>query len=385
MIDLAELQMGPRRFLDARRRELAALRFDRIAVKPLAPSIGGEISGVDLREPLDDATFAEIERALLEYKVVFFRDQDLSMDQQADFARRFGPLEEHPFLPSPDGEPQVIRFEKDEQVVGVENIWHSDVSWREEPSLGGARGADFAYLGPVASFLVGGFECALLFGALVLLAGRLGGAARLVTGVLLLLLLVAGLGAAIEAKGDPAGLRPWVWWLLGDVSRATYWTAAPVALLILGLTAGLVRSIDPGIHFADQTEATRRRLLGRAGLLFGLCLGAVGLVAFFALIVALAARWLLGHEALRSWTFAAAALGALAMIFADALPRALFGGLGPPVGIAIAAVAIPWYLLRNENRSYPWARGFEFLLGLLVGLGLLGAIYVLRQLATFIA
>lgn len=136
MIDLAELQMGPRRFLDARRRELAALRFDRIAVKPLAPSIGGEISGVDLREPLDDATFAEIERALLEYKVVFFRDQDLSMDQQADFARRFGPLEEHPFLPSPDGEPQVIRFEKDEQVVGVENIWHSDVSWREEPSLG---------------------------------------------------------------------------------------------------------------------------------------------------------------------------------------------------------------------------------------------------------
>lgn len=252
-------------------------------------------------------------------------------------------------------------------------------------ALGGARGADFAYLGPVASFLVGGLECALLFGALVLLAGRLGGAARLVTGVLLLLLLVAGLGAAIEAKGDPAGLRPWVWWLLGDVSRATYWTAAPVALLILGLTAGLVRSIDPGIHFADQTEATRRRLLGRAGLLFGLCLGAVGLVAFFALIVALAARWLLGHEALRSWTFAAAALGALAMIFADALPRALFGGLGPPVGIAIAAVAIPWYLLRNENRSYPWARGFEFLLGLLVGLGLLGAIYVLRQLATFIA
>jgi len=136
MIDLAELGMGPRRFLDARRRELAALEFERIRVTPLAPVLGAEIAGVDLRDPLDAPTLAEVERALHEFKVIFFRGQDVTMEQQAAFARGFGELEEHPFLPSPDGQPRVIRFAKDEATVGAENVWHSDVSWREVPSLG---------------------------------------------------------------------------------------------------------------------------------------------------------------------------------------------------------------------------------------------------------
>jgi taurine dioxygenase len=89
-----------------------------------------------LREPLDDETFAEIERAHLDYKVIFFRDQDLTIGQHLAFARRFGELEEHPFLPAKDGYGEVIRFAKDETTVGYENIWHSDVSWREVPSLG---------------------------------------------------------------------------------------------------------------------------------------------------------------------------------------------------------------------------------------------------------
>jgi taurine dioxygenase len=136
--DFSEVHFGPRKFLAARRRALATLagELERIRVTPLAPVIGAEIEGVDLREPLDDATLAEVERALHEFKVVFFRDQDLTEAQQADFARRFGELEEHPFLPSADGRPEVIRFAKDEETVGVENVWHSDVSWRQIPSLG---------------------------------------------------------------------------------------------------------------------------------------------------------------------------------------------------------------------------------------------------------
>ena len=136
MVDISELNMGPRKFLDARRRELASLQFDRIRATPLAPVIGAVLEGVDLREPLDDETFREVERALHEFKVIFFRDQDVTEQQQAAFASRFGELEEHPFLPSPDGKPEVIRFAKDEEALGVENIWHSDVSWREIPSLG---------------------------------------------------------------------------------------------------------------------------------------------------------------------------------------------------------------------------------------------------------
>jgi taurine dioxygenase len=135
MLDALELKPGPRKFLDARRRELAELRFERIAARPLATTLGAEISGVDLSD-LDDATFAEIERAFLEFKVIFFRDQDLPIDAHLEFARRFGELEEHPFLPAKGGYGQVIQFAKDADAVGVENIWHSDVSWREIPSLG---------------------------------------------------------------------------------------------------------------------------------------------------------------------------------------------------------------------------------------------------------
>jgi taurine dioxygenase len=132
----AMLPVGPRKFLRTRREELAALSFSHIRVEQVGATLGAEISGVDLREPLDDATFAELERALLAFKVLFFRDQDLSPAQHAAFGRRFGELEIHPFLPSPEGCPEVVLLAKNEAVGGYENGWHSDVTWREAPSLG---------------------------------------------------------------------------------------------------------------------------------------------------------------------------------------------------------------------------------------------------------
>jgi taurine dioxygenase len=109
--------------------------YERIRVHMLSPTIGAEVEGVDLGEPLDDATLAEVRRALLQCKVIFFRNQPITPAEQVAFARRFGELEEHPFLPRGEA-PEVIRFAKDHDVKGVENVWHSDVSWREVPSLG---------------------------------------------------------------------------------------------------------------------------------------------------------------------------------------------------------------------------------------------------------
>ncbi len=126
---------GPRPWVRSERERLAALRFDHIELQPLGATIGAEISGVDLGN-LDDATFAEIERAFLEYKVIFFRDQDLSTEDHLAFARRFGELEEHPFLKSKQGYEKIVEFAKDEKVIGVENAWHQDVTWRKQPSLG---------------------------------------------------------------------------------------------------------------------------------------------------------------------------------------------------------------------------------------------------------
>jgi taurine dioxygenase len=68
--------------------------------------------------------------------VIFFRDQDVSSEQHMAFAKRFGELEEHPFIPSDAPDMEVIRFDKDDKIAGVENLWHSDVSWRAIPSFG---------------------------------------------------------------------------------------------------------------------------------------------------------------------------------------------------------------------------------------------------------
>lgn len=130
------IQPGPRPYLAQRSLELGKLEWDRIRVTRLNATIGAEISGVDLCQPVDAKTFAEIRSALLAYRVIFFRDQDLTAKHHLDFARLFGELEEHPFIPSDAPDAEVVRFDRDADTKGVENIWHSDVSWREVPSLG---------------------------------------------------------------------------------------------------------------------------------------------------------------------------------------------------------------------------------------------------------
>ncbi len=107
-----------------------------VRVTPMSATIGAMIDGADLRHDLSDADIATIRRALLDWKVVFFRDQDITTDQHLAFARRFGDLEVHPFAPEKPGFPEVLAITHDADAPGQENAWHSDVTWRLEPSLG---------------------------------------------------------------------------------------------------------------------------------------------------------------------------------------------------------------------------------------------------------
>ena len=107
-----------------------------LELRPLTPTVGAEIGGVDLSRPLSDETIDGIRRALLDYKVVFFRDQDITTEQHLAFARRFGELEVHPFAPHKPDYPEVLAITHDRDSRGRENTWHSDVTWRESPSLG---------------------------------------------------------------------------------------------------------------------------------------------------------------------------------------------------------------------------------------------------------
>jgi taurine dioxygenase len=110
-------------------------RYGSFTVRPVGTCLGGEILGVDLTQPVGAALHADLHQALLDWKVIFFRDQRISAEKHRDFARLWGELEVHPFLPAGDL-PEVVRFAKDDATKGYENIWHSDVTWREIPSLG---------------------------------------------------------------------------------------------------------------------------------------------------------------------------------------------------------------------------------------------------------
>ncbi len=106
--------------------------------------LGGEIVGLDLSQPLSEAAFAEIRRAFLDAQVLVFRNQhSLTPEQHIAFSRRFGELQIHVLkefhLP---GHPEILvvsNVVEDGRRIGLGDAgryWHSDLSYKEEPSLG---------------------------------------------------------------------------------------------------------------------------------------------------------------------------------------------------------------------------------------------------------
>ncbi|MEL6662523.1 MAG: TauD/TfdA family dioxygenase [Pseudomonadota bacterium] len=110
-------------------------QFTRFQARPMTPAIGAEIEGVDLAK-IDDELIADLRQALLTYQVIFFRDQDITRAQHIAFARAFGELEIHPATPKDQEDREVLRIAHGPKSRGSENMWHSDVTWRAEPSLG---------------------------------------------------------------------------------------------------------------------------------------------------------------------------------------------------------------------------------------------------------
>ena len=120
-----------------------AEKFDRdtldtgsLDIRPLTPAIGAEIHGIDLGASDIAKNIPAVRAALLKYGVIFFREQDLTQDQHIAFARYFGDLEIHPATPKDQPNPEILRIAHGPNSRGQENNWHSDVTWRERPSLG---------------------------------------------------------------------------------------------------------------------------------------------------------------------------------------------------------------------------------------------------------
>lgn len=115
------------------------MRNSIIDVKPVSAHVGAEISGVDLTKPLDERTFGEIRHALNEHGVIFFRDQQVTLDDHIALALGFGELDIDPtagIQPIP-GYPAIsVVLKEPEQTRNVGGNWHSDHSFDPIPPLG---------------------------------------------------------------------------------------------------------------------------------------------------------------------------------------------------------------------------------------------------------
>ena len=113
------------------------MQSDTIRIRPLTPRIGAEISGIDLSQPLGNERFQALHDALMTHQVIFFRDQEMGLEQHKAFGRRFGELHVHPGSPGPEGHPEILIIHADaksKRIAGEK--WHSDVSCDERPPMG---------------------------------------------------------------------------------------------------------------------------------------------------------------------------------------------------------------------------------------------------------
>jgi taurine dioxygenase len=125
--------------LSSSRQAPALVHRTTVKAEPLTCTIGAELSGVNLADAArDDHLFAEIKNLLLEYKVLFLRDQDITRADHVAFASRFGALEDHPVAGSDPDHPGLVRIYKDldSPPEHYENALHTDGTWRVNPSMG---------------------------------------------------------------------------------------------------------------------------------------------------------------------------------------------------------------------------------------------------------
>lgn len=108
-----------------------------IDVRPLSPTVGAELHGVDLAKPLEERAVFEIRDALHKYGVVFFRDQTIDKAQHLAFTERFGPIKGKSFLGTVEGYPMIGEVRKEpDQSRNIGGDWHTDHAFIANPPLG---------------------------------------------------------------------------------------------------------------------------------------------------------------------------------------------------------------------------------------------------------
>jgi len=112
-------------------------------IRPTSAALGAEIAGIDLSQPMDDATFKAVEAALHQHEVIYFRGQSITPEQHIALSRRFGELEKHVRVDCcKPGYPEIFvvsNIIENGKPIGTQDaglFWHSDLAYMAEPSRG---------------------------------------------------------------------------------------------------------------------------------------------------------------------------------------------------------------------------------------------------------
>ena len=111
--------------------------YNTIEVKPLGGALGAEISGIDLNEAISDEQLTEVRQVFGQYAVIFFRNQNLTPENELRFAKRWGEINTNRFFSSVEGYPQIALVVKEpDQQNNIGGSWHTDHSYDIAPALG---------------------------------------------------------------------------------------------------------------------------------------------------------------------------------------------------------------------------------------------------------
>jgi taurine dioxygenase len=111
--------------------------YSHITVERASRNCGAFISGIDLKQPLSDGAVREMHMALMRHQVIFFRDQDVTPQEQADFAKRFGPLRvaRRAAFETRDDSPEVSVIVNDRARPPYIDHYHADGMFRAKPEF----------------------------------------------------------------------------------------------------------------------------------------------------------------------------------------------------------------------------------------------------------
>jgi taurine dioxygenase len=115
---------------------MAVKTFGQLKCEPLTVNIGAFVSGVNLNDKLSQEQLENINQALLEYEVIFFRDQDISSERHQELAHYFGEPHVHPAYNHVDGFPDLCILESTPENPTKIELWHTDMTFHERPPLG---------------------------------------------------------------------------------------------------------------------------------------------------------------------------------------------------------------------------------------------------------